>query len=250
MKIATIKQMKGKSKITVLTAYDYPTANFLEQEEIDIILVGDSLGNVVLGYDSTKEVTMKDMIRHTQAVRNGATKSLIVADMPYGSDETPIMALENAKKLIEAGADSVKVEGNPEAVEFLVDNNIKVMAHIGHLPQTADKPMVHKELEPLLKEAKELEKAGAFAIVLELVKSDVAKEITKSLKIPTIGIGAGKDCDGQVLVINDILGLYDKFTPKFVKKYANLAEETKKAVKKYISEVKSEKFPDEEHSFQ
>jgi 3-methyl-2-oxobutanoate hydroxymethyltransferase len=250
MKAEEIKQMKSKEKITVLTCYGYSFASILSNANIDIILVGDSLGNVVLGYDTTQKVTMQDMIRHTQAVRNGAKDSFIVTDMPYSSDETQVITLDNAKLLLEAGADAVKVEGKPEIVEYLVDNKVQVMGHIGHLPQTAEKPTISKDVEVLLQQAKAVEKAGAFAIVLELVKSDVAKEITSKIKIPTIGIGAGKDCDGQVLVINDMLGLYEKFTPKFVKKYANLAEETKKAVKEYISDVKQGKFPDEGHSFE
>jgi len=250
MNIEKIKQMKGKEKITVLTAYDYCFAKILEDAKVDIILVGDSLGNVVLGYDSTKEVTMQDMKRHIQAVRNGASNSFIVGDMPYGSDETPVKALENARILLGAGADAVKVEGKPDIVEYLVDNQIDVMGHIGHLPQTAEKPVVHKDSNVLIKEARALEDAGAFSVVLELVKSDAAKEVTKKVKIPTIGIGAGKDCDGQVLVLYDMLGLFDKFKPKFVKKYAELGLVAREAVKEYVDEVKKKKFPSEEFSFE
>ncbi|MFH1641282.1 MAG: 3-methyl-2-oxobutanoate hydroxymethyltransferase [Nanoarchaeota archaeon] len=238
-----IKDMKGKEKITVLTAYDYCIAKILEDSHIDIILVGDSLGNVVLGFDSTKKVTIEDMIRHTIAVRNGAPGSFIVSDLPYRSDATKDLALKNSRLLLEAGADSVKIEGKPDIVRFLTENNIKVMAHIGHLPQTAPKPVVHDDLDVLLKQAKELEQSGAYAIVLELVKTDVAKELTRQIDIPTIGIGAGPFCDGQVLVINDMLGLFDKFKPKFVKRYADLSKDAGKAVKEYISEVKQGKFP-------
>jgi len=248
MKTEDIKSMKGKGKITVLTAYDYCFANILDQAKIDIILVGDSLGNVVLGYDTTQKVTMNDMIRHTIAVRNGAENSFIVGDMPYGSDKTEEDALKNAKLLLEAGADAVKIEGKPEIVKFLVDNNIPLMGHIGHLPQT-QKPKVHDEGE-LLEQAKAIEKAGAFAVVLEMVRSDLAKKITDSINIPTIGIGAGPNCDGQVLVLYDMLGLFEKFKPKFAKRYANLSQEAKKAVEEYISEVKEGKFPGEKESFQ
>ncbi|MFH2028137.1 MAG: 3-methyl-2-oxobutanoate hydroxymethyltransferase [Nanoarchaeota archaeon] len=247
-KIQKIRSMKSKEKIAMLTAYGYSFASILGKADIDIILVGDSLGNVVMGYDTTQKVTIEDMIRHTQAVRNGAPGSLIVTDMPYRSDETKESALKNTKLLLKAGADAVKVEGKPDIVKHLTKNNIKVMAHIGHLPQT-DKPKVHKELEQLLKQAKELEEAGAFAIVLEMVQSNIAKQVTDSLEIPTIGIGAGPYCDGQVLVINDMLGLFDKFKPKFVKQYTNLSEQAGKAIKDYIKEVKESKFPDKEHSF-
>lgn len=249
MSAQKIKSMKGKEKITVLTAYDYSFARILEESGVDIILVGDSLGNVVLGYDSTKEVTMQDMIRHTGAVRRGAVSGFIVADMPYKSDETAEKAIENAKLLLDAGADAVKIEGKPEIVKDLVNNGVNVMGHIGHLPQTAEKPVVHKDFDDLVKEARALQDAGAFAIVLELVETGVAKRITDYLDIPTIGIGAGPYCDGQVLVINDMLGLFDKFKPKFVKQYVNLSKEAKKAVKEYISEVKKGEFPSEEYSF-
>ena len=244
-----IKSMKGRERITVLTCYSYPTAKILEEAQIDIILVGDSLGNVVLGYESTREVTMADMISHVGAVRRGAVTSFIVADMPYRSDETEGIAIKNADLLLDAGANAVKIEGKPEICKSLVENNIPVMGHVGHLPQTASKPMVHKEKDKLLEQALSLEKAGVFAIVLEMVQTDVAKEITEKLKIPTIGIGAGPYCDGQVLVINDMLGMYDDFKPKFVKRYANINDEIRKAVKQYKKEVKSGEFPSEGYSF-
>jgi len=244
-----IKSMKGKEAIVVLTCYGYPMAKILEEAGIDIILVGDSLGNVVLGYDTTREVIMEDMIRHTGAVRRGAATSFIVADMPYKADETADLAIRNANLLVDAGSDAVKIEGKPEICKALVKEDIAVMGHIGHLPQTAEKPVVHKDVDKLVKEAKALEEAGAFSVVLEMVQTDVAKKVTESINIPTIGIGAGSYCDGQVLVINDMLGLFDKFKPKFVKRYANLSEEAKKAVKEYIFEVKEGKFPSEEYSF-
>jgi 3-methyl-2-oxobutanoate hydroxymethyltransferase len=244
-----IKSMKAKEAITVLTCYGYPMARILEETGIDIILVGDSLGNVVLGYDSTKEVTINDMLRHTGAVRRGAVSSFIISDMPYKSDETIDLAIKNANLLIDSGADAVKIEGKPDICKALVQNGIAVMGHIGHLPQTAEKPIVHKDKDKLLNEAKSLEQAGCFAIVLEMVQTDIAKEITDSLKIPTIGIGAGPYCDGQVLVINDMLGLYEDFKPKFVKKYAHLNDEIRKAVKTYKKEVKAGEFPGDEFSF-
>jgi 3-methyl-2-oxobutanoate hydroxymethyltransferase len=249
MNTLEIKSMKGKEKITVLTCYDYAFARILEEAGIDIILVGDSLGNVVLGYDSTKEVAMQDMIRHTGAVRRGAVSSFIVADMPYRSDETSEKALENANLLLDAGADAVKIEGKPEICKYLIQKGIAVMGHIGHLPQTAEKPVVHRDFDILVKGAKALQEAGCFAIVIELVETDVAKRLTDYLDIPTIGIGAGPYCDGQVLVINDMLGLFDKFKPRFVKRYANLSEEARKAVKAYKKDVKKKEFPDKEHSF-
>ncbi|MEA2036426.1 MAG: 3-methyl-2-oxobutanoate hydroxymethyltransferase [Nanoarchaeota archaeon] len=251
--VSNIKSMKSKEKIVVLTCYDYSTAKILEEAGIDIILVGDSLGNVILGYDTTQKVTMQDIIRHTGAVRRGAPSTHIVADMPYKSDETKEEALKNAKLLIEAGADSVKLEGKPEICRFLVENKIQVMGHVGLLPQTAEnfkvKGKEEKEAQEILNMAIELEKAGCYAVVLESVPSQLAKKITDSIKIPTIGIGAGVGCDGQVLVINDILGMFDDFKPKFVKRFANLKEEIKKAVSSYKKEVKAKTFPDESHSF-
>lgn len=249
MDTVKIKSMKGNEPIVVLTCYGYPMAKLLEEMGIDIILVGDSLGNVVLGYDSTKEVTMQDMVRHTGAVRRGAVSSFIVADMPYQSDETKELAVKNAHLLIDAGADAVKIEGKPDICRFLAQNGIAVMGHIGHLPQTAEKPIVHRNFEELLKQAEALQAAGCFAIVLEMVQTDIARKITDFLEIPTIGIGAGPYCDGQVLVINDMLGMYDDFKPRFVKRYANINNEIRKAVKLYKKEVKKKEFPSEEYSF-
>ncbi|HLC95804.1 MAG TPA: 3-methyl-2-oxobutanoate hydroxymethyltransferase [Candidatus Nanoarchaeia archaeon] len=246
MEVDDIKKFKGKEKITVLTCYDASFASILEAASVDLILVGDSLGNVVLGYDSTQQVTMQDMLRHTHAVRKGAPASFIVADMPYRAEEN---AFENAHKLMKAGADAVKLEGLPEVVNELTRKGIPVMGHIGHLPQTAVKPVVHRTFESLLKQARQLEDAGAFAVVLEMVQTDVAKKITESISIPTIGIGAGPYCDGQVLVLYDMLGLFSKFKPKFVKRFGELGNEAEKAIKIYISEVKTKKFPSPDHSF-
>lgn len=247
-----VKAMKGREKIAVLTAYGYPIAKILDEAEFDIILVGDSLGMVVLGYETTKQVTMQDMIRHVQAVANGAKNTLIVADLPINSYNTKEDAVKNAKLLIEAGAKGVKPEGKPEIIEALTKENIPVMGHIGLLPQT-DKYSVkgkdEEEAEKLIQTAKETEKAGAFCIVIESVPIELAKKITNSIGIPTIGIGAGKYCDGQILVVNDMLGFYDKLKPKFAKQYVDLWEIIKKAVSEYKEEVKEGKFPTKEYSY-
>ncbi|MFH0868098.1 MAG: 3-methyl-2-oxobutanoate hydroxymethyltransferase [Candidatus Woesearchaeota archaeon] len=248
-----IKSMKGREKISMLTAYDYFTAKVMDDAGMDIILVGDSLGMVILGYENTLSVTMDDMIRHTSAVARGAKNSLIIGDMPTGSYDNNETALLNAKLFLEAGADNVKIENKPEIAKFLVDNNIDVMGHIGLTPQTiTDFKVQGKDEETankLIALAKECENAGCFALVLECVPMQLAKKITESISIPTIGIGAGPYCDGQVLVSNDMLGLYDKFSPKFVKKYADLGNGMKTAFENYIKDVKEGNFPKDEHSF-
>lgn len=250
--IGNMRSSKGKAKITVLTAYGYSIARAIDEAGVDIILVGDSLGNVVLGYESTRDVTMEDMLRHTGAVGRGAKNCLIVADMPYKSDETMGLAVKNAKLLMKAGAHAVKVEGKPEIVEALVKEDILVMGHTGLLPQTAEQMNVQgrteKEAKRILDEAVALEKAGCFAVVLECISSALAKRITETVKIPTIGIGSGPDCDGQVLVSNDMLGLFDK-VPKFVRKYANLHDDIKNAVRAYIKDVNGRTFPSDKESF-
>jgi 3-methyl-2-oxobutanoate hydroxymethyltransferase len=260
--ILDIKKMKELGeKITMLTAYDFATSSILDECGIDIILVGDSLGMVVLGYDTTLPVTMEDMLHHTKAVSRAAQNSLVVADMPFLSYQVSTqLAVANAGRFLqEAGAQAVKLEGGRESAEIvrkITSVGIPVMAHVGLTPQSINqlggfKVQGKKEDAALriIEDAKILEDAGAFSIVLELVPEKLAEEITKSIDIPTIGIGGGIHCDGQVLVINDMLGLYDKFTPKHVKKYANLNLEIKKAVKSYISEVRNGSFPDSEHSF-
>ncbi|MBW2983829.1 3-methyl-2-oxobutanoate hydroxymethyltransferase [Candidatus Woesearchaeota archaeon] len=250
--IGNMKSTKGKDKIIVLTAYDYSTAKVIDEAGVDIILVGDSLGNVVLGYESTRDVTMEDMLRHTAAVARGAKNCLIVADMPFESDKTMGLAVKNAKLLLKAGAHAVKVEGKPDIVEALVKEGILVMGHTGLLPQTAEHLKVQgkteKDAKRILNEAAALEKAGCFSIVLECISRVLARMVTETLKIPTIGIGSGPYCDGQVLVSNDMLGLFDKI-PKFVRKYADLNSEIKKAVHAYIKSVKEGTFPPEEESF-
>ncbi|PKN77113.1 MAG: 3-methyl-2-oxobutanoate hydroxymethyltransferase [Deltaproteobacteria bacterium HGW-Deltaproteobacteria-10] len=260
--ILDIKKMKVLGeKITVLTAYDYAISSILDECGVDMILVGDSLGMVVLGYDTTLPVTMDDMLHHTKAVSRAAHNSLVIADMPFLSYQvSPQLALANAGRFLqEAGAQAVKLEGGRETAETvrkITSAGIPVMAHVGLTPQSIHqiggfKVQGKKEdaAQRIIEDAKILEEAGAFSIVLELVPEKLAEEITKTIGIPTIGIGGGVHCDGQVLVINDMLGLYDKFTPKHVKKYANLNPEIKKAVKSYISEVKNCTFPDIEHSF-
>jgi 3-methyl-2-oxobutanoate hydroxymethyltransferase len=260
--ILDIKKMKMQGeKITMLTAYDYGMAAILDESDIDILLVGDSLGNVVLGYDSTLPVTMEDMVRHTQAVARGANKSMIITDMPFLSYQvSPEAALANAGRFLkEANAQAVKLEGGREFAEIvhkMTYAGIPVMAHLGLTPQSVNQLGGYKvqgknedAAEKMIQDAKILEEAGAFSVVLECVPERLAAEITRSLSIPTIGIGAGVHCDGQVLVVNDMLGMNDKITPKFVKKYAQLNVNIKNAVKAYISEVKQSKFPDNEHSF-
>ncbi len=246
--------LKKKRKIVMLTAYDYQIAKILDEMGIDLILVGDSLGMVVLGYKDTKSVTMEDMIRHTRAVARGAKNTPVIGDMPINSCNTAEDALKSAKRFLAAGAEGVKIEGNrPEIVKTLLDEGIPVMGHVGLLPQTAEKYRLRgkekAEAEKILKDTIELDKMGVFTIVLECIPESLAKRITETVKAPTIGIGAGKYCDGQVLVINDMLGFDDTFSPKYLKRYANLSKEIKKAVAEFKAEVLSEKYPDEEHTY-
>jgi len=250
--ILDIKKMKKQGeKIAMLTAYDFGMASILDDSDIDILLVGDSLGMVVLGYDSTLPVTMEDMIRHTQAVVRGSSKALVVTDMPFLSYQTSQeTALVNAGCFLkEANAQAVKLEGGREYADIvhkITYAGIPVMAHLGLTPQSVHQMGGYKvqgkndeAAEKIMQDAKILEEAGAFSLVLECVPEKLAQEITATLSIPTIGIGAGVHCDGQVLVVNDMLGIYDKMTPKFVKKYVNLNLEIKKAVKSYVKEVKT-----------
>ena len=247
-----IKSLKSKQKIVMLTAYDFPTAKLMDGI-VDMILVGDSLGMVVLGYENTTKVTMEDMLRATGAVARGAKGTFIVGDMPIGTYENEKAALKNAKLFLEAGAHAVKVEKRPEIAEFLVKNRIEVMGHIGLTPQTITSFKVQgndrESAEKIIEEAKQLDKAGCFSLVLECIPLDLAKSITEKIKIPTIGIGAGVHCDGQVLVTNDILGLYGDFRPKFLKRYAEIGNEMRKAFEEYAKDVRERKFPDDGHSF-
>ena len=248
-------------KITVLTAYDYPTARLLELAGIDVALVGDSLGNVVLGYENTLPVTMDEMLHHVKAVARGSVRALVVADMPYLSYQiSPEQAVENAGRFLkEGGAAAVKLEGGlemAETVRRIVEVGIPVMGHVGYTPQSVHafgRHVVRGKDEysarRVMDGAKALQEAGAFAVVLEAMPAALAKEVTESLVVPTIGIGAGPHCDGQVLVIHDMLGLGEGPPPKFVKAYARLGEMAVEALKQYATEVKSGRYPDEEHSY-
>lgn len=254
------KKKKGE-KITMLTAYDYPTALIVDEAGTDIILVGDSLGMVVLGYDSTLPVTMEDMIHHTKAVSRATKHAMVVGDMPFMSYQVSIEdAMYNAGRFLqEAGAQGVKLEGGREVAELtrrITSAGIPVMAHLGLTPQSVHQIGGYKiqgkedaAAKRILEDAKILEEAGAFSIVLECVPAKLASMITQSLSIPTIGIGAGIACDGQVLVVHDMLGMFEKFTPKFVKIYGNLNESMKDAIKQYLDEVRGGLFPENKHSF-
>jgi len=259
---ATIRDMKQKGeKIAMLTAYDYPTALILDEAGVDILLVGDSLGMVVLGYDSTIPVTKEDMIHHTKAVARATKHAMVVADMPFMSYQVSLEdAMYNAGRLLqEAGAQGVKLEGGREVAELtrrITSAGIPVMAHLGLTPQSVHQIGGYKvqgkedaTAEKMVEDARMLEEAGAFSIVLECVPATLAKLITQSLSIPTIGIGAGIDCDGQVLVIHDVLGMFEKFIPKFVKTYCHMNEQMKSAVQQYLNEVKEGLFPEKKHSF-
>lgn len=260
--VKEIKSMKEQGiKITMLTAYDASMGRLLHSCDADILLVGDSLGMVVLGYDSTVPVTMDEMLHHCKAVRRGVPEAFIVGDMPFGSYQISVKeAVANGTRFMkEAGADAVKLEGGVEVCETvsaMVKAGIPVMGHIGLTPQTAGQMGGYKvqgkddeSARRLLQEAKALEEAGVFSIVLECIPAELAEVLSQSISVATIGIGAGAGCDGQVLVINDLLGMFDKFTPSFVKKYAHLAPLMTEAVKKYIDEVRNSEFPDRDHSF-
>ena len=248
------KKQKGE-KITMLTAYDSFMAKIVDEAGIDTILVGDSLGMVVLGYDSTTHVTMNDMIRHSLAVRRGVKRALLIGDMPYKSFDTAEVAVKNARRFTkEADCDAVKLEGESfEATSAIIKAGIPVLGHLGLTPQTAAEFKVQgKDVVSaggILKSALNLEKVGCFAIVLECIPAELAAIISSRLSIPTIGIGAGINCDGQVLVINDILGLYDKFLPKFAKRYVNLGVSAREAISKYKEEVENGEFPKKVNSF-
>jgi 3-methyl-2-oxobutanoate hydroxymethyltransferase len=255
-------QMKERGdKITYLTAYDFPTASLLEQVGIDMLLVGDSLGMVVYGYSGTIPVTMDQMIVHSQAVRRGAPNTFIIGDMPFLSYQKSVEdAIENAGRFLkEAGVDAVKLEGGKRVIpqiKGLVDSGMLVMGHIGLTPQSSGQlggfraqATTAEGAIALLEDAKAIEDAGAFSLLLEAIPAEIGKLITENLKIPTLGIGAGPHCDGQVLIIHDMLGVFEVFTPKFVKKYANLAEEMRGAIREYISDIKNGRFPSEEHCY-
>lgn len=259
--IGKLMEMKQRGeKISMLTAYDYSTARLVDEAGIPLILVGDSLGMVMLGYDSTIPVTIDEMIHHTKAVSRGAKNALVVGDMPFMTYHTSVEeALRNAGRFLqEGGCQTVKLEGGEavaEKVSRIVAAGIPVMGHLGYTPQSTHQlggpKAVGKSTEAaaqLIKDAKILEEAGAFAIVLELVPAPLAKLITEKVSVPIIGIGAGKDCDGQVQVINDLLGLISDFVPKHAKQYARLCDTIRSAITEYITEVKVGTFPTAEHS--
>ena len=258
--VRDILTKKGTTKISVITAYDYTTSLFCDKAGVDILLVGDSAGMVMLGYQSTIPVTMEQMCIFTEAVSRGRQNAMVVADMPFMSYQaSQSQAIENAGRLIKSGADAVKLEGGlevSETVKAIVEVGIPVMGHIGLQPQTTVLQEGYKvqaktkdSALKLIDAAKSLEEAGAFSIALEMVTQEVAKIITESINIPTIGIGSGADCDGQVLVYHDVVGLYDKLKPKFVKRYLELSQQIVKAVESYKNDVVSGKFPAKEHSF-
>lgn len=253
-KTEVIKAKKGREKITALTAYDYPTAILVDETGFDIILVGDSLGVVVLGYKDTLSVTMEDMLHHTQAVARGAKKALIVGDMPVHSYDTPKIALQNAERFLAAGAEAVKTEGAVvEAIEAITSVGIPVMGHLGLTPQTITNYKVQgrdaKSADVILKQAKALEESGVFSLVLECVPEHLGRKVTEELSIPTIGIGAGRYCDGQILVINDLLGLFDRYLPKFAKRYVDMRSEMRKGLLRFKEDVVSGRFPGKENVY-
>ena len=260
--ILTIMEQKiKKDKITMLTAYDYTTARLMDESGVNSILVGDSLGMVILGYDDTLSVTMEDMIHHTKAVARGCRHALVIADMPFMSYQTSVYdAVIHAGQLIKEGhAQAVKLEGGEQVcpqIKAITEASIPVVAHIGLTPQSVNtfggykvQGRDEKAARQLLKDAKAVEEAGAFAVVLECVPDKLAAVITESIRIPTIGIGAGPDCDGQVLVYQDMLSMYSEFKPKFVKSFANLGDMMTAAFKQYIEETKAGIFPGKEHIF-
>ncbi len=255
------KAKEEKTKLTMLTAYDYSFAKLMDEAGVNSILVGDSVGMVCLGYEDTLPVTMEDMIHHTAAVSRGAANALVVADMPFMSYQTSVYdAVVNAGRLIKEGhAQAVKLEGGfevTEQIKAIVSASIPVVAHIGLTPQSVNafggfkvQGKNQEAAQKLLDEARAVEKAGAFAVVLECVPEKLASKISQELSIPTIGIGAGAGCDGQVLVYQDMLGLFSDFTPKFVKKFANVGEIVGGAFRDYIKEVQEGSFPAKEHTF-
>jgi 3-methyl-2-oxobutanoate hydroxymethyltransferase len=248
-------------KITCLTAYDYPTARLLDEAGVDVVLVGDSMAMVALGYESTLPLTLEESIHHTKAVRRGVQRALLVADMPYGSYHGEISeAVRNAMRFVkEAGAEAVKVEGGERRLELiakLTEAEIPVMGHVGLTPQSVNalggyrvQGKTAATAEQVLRDARSVEAAGAFAIVLEAMPRELAAEITRTVRIPTIGIGAGPDCDGQVLVLHDMLGLTFQEPPKFARRYANVGEAISQAVREYCADVQSGTFPSDAESY-
>lgn len=255
-----IAKKQAGQKISVITAYDYSLATLCDRAGVDVMLVGDSAGMVVLGYENTTPVTMTQMQIFTEAVSRARENALVVGDLPFMSYQANVSdAIKNSGKLIKSGADAVKLEGGIEmadTVKAIIDTGIPVMGHIGLQPQTTMLSQGYRvqgktknSAKKLIESAKALEEAGVFSIALEMITSEVAKLISDSISVPTIGIGSGKGCDGQVLVIHDMLGIYDKIEPKFVKKYLSLSKEITQAIESYRKDVESGQFPAEEHSF-
>ena len=255
-----LKMKKEGRKISVITSYDYTLASLCDKAGIDVLLVGDSAGMVMLGYENTIPVTMDQMCMFTEAVSRARTNSLLVADLPFMSYQVNIdEAIKNSGKLIKAGADAVKLEGGTtmaETISAIVDVGIPVMGHIGLQPQTTMLSQGYKvqgktkdSALKLIDDAKELEEAGVFSIALEMVSHEVAEIISETVNVPTIGIGSGMGCDGQVLVVQDLLGMYDKLKPKFVKRYMNLSEDIVKSVENYKKDIESGTFPGKENWF-
>jgi 3-methyl-2-oxobutanoate hydroxymethyltransferase len=260
LNVNDILAKKGKERISVLTAYEYSTARICDSAGIDILLVGDSAGMVVLGYTSTMPVSMQEMMIFCSAVARGTKRAMIVGDMPFGSYQVdPSAAVENAIQLIKAGCDAVKLEGSSEildAIKAIVDAGIPVMGHIGLRPQTSSlwegyklQGRTREGAIKMIEDAIVLEKAGVFSIVLEMVASEVVDAVTKSVSIPTIGIGSGPSCDGQVLVLHDMLGIYQDIQPRFVKRYAELNKAIFEAVSNYNRDIKAGTFPEESNTF-
>jgi 3-methyl-2-oxobutanoate hydroxymethyltransferase len=260
LNVNDILARKGKERISVLTAYEYSTARICDSAGIDILLVGDSAGMVVLGYTSTMPVSMQEMMIFCSAVARGTKRAMIVGDMPFGSYQVdPSAAVENAIQLIKAGCDAVKLEGSSEildAIKAIVDAGIPVMGHIGLRPQTSSlwegyklQGRTREGAIKMIEDAIVLEKAGVFSIVLEMVASEVVDAVTKSVSIPTIGIGSGPSCDGQVLVLHDMLGIYQDIQPRFVKRYAELNKAIFEAVSNYNRDIKAGTFPEESNTF-
>ena len=257
----TLAAGSQSKKITCLTAYDYPTARLIDEAGVDVVLVGDSLAMVMLGHDSTLPLTLDEALHHTKAVRRGVARALVVADMPYGSYHGDISeSLRNAMRFVkEAGAEAVKIEGGERRLELiarLTEAEIPVMGHIGLTPQSVNalggyrvQGKTPNAAEQVLRDARAVEAAGAFSIVLEAIPRELAAEITKAVRIPTIGIGAGPDCDGQVLVLHDLLGLTFQNPPKFARRYANVGEAILKAVREYCADVESGRFPTDAESY-
>jgi len=261
MQRKTLAADSQNKKITCLTAYDYPTARLVDEAGIDVVLVGDSLAMVMLGHDSTLPLTLEEALHHAKAVRRGVQRALVVADMPYGSYHAEINeSLRNAMRFVkEAGAEAVKIEGGERRLELiarLTEAEIPVMGHIGLTPQSVNalggyrvQGKTASAAEQLLRDARAVEAAGAFAIVLEAIPRELAAEITKAVRIPTIGIGAGPECDGQVLVLHDMLGLTFQTAPKFARRYANVGEMISNAVREYCADVQSGTFPKDAESY-